>query len=140
MPNRNYEQGARFEREVIARYKADGAACIRASGSHGLFDVVAIYPGNLSVFTQCKVTKSESHAESLLKKFQENPPLPAGFYIQVLEVKIPRKGTRSVIIPAKTPTAPVDLCANDCLCDLCRAARAVIESAAKDLRKHGPIR
>jgi Holliday junction resolvase len=41
MPN-HYAKGARIERRVCKQLEADGYYCIRAAGSHGGFDVVAL--------------------------------------------------------------------------------------------------
>lgn len=100
MPNRRYQAGTRWEREIIKFYEKDGAVCTRAAGSHSPFDVIAVYPANRVALIQCKVTKYEANAERLCRKFRENPPLPVGHYVQVLEVKITRKGRVGVVIDA----------------------------------------
>ena len=106
MANRKYEQGTRFEREVIKDYEAMGWHCIRASGSHGAFDVVAIHSDNYIHLIQCKVTKDEKLADRMLVNFYKNPPLPRGRYVQRMHVKIPRKGTHiTIVLPAKNPPA-----------------------------------
>ena len=58
--NRNYERGVRFERQLMADFKKEGYNVIRASGSHGLFDIVAFHFDNRHIrFIQCKVKKDK---------------------------------------------------------------------------------
>lgn len=101
MPNKNYEKGVRFEREIIKALKENGATCLRTAGSHGFADIVVITPLKTIEFIQAKVTESETTAERMLKKFREAPPLghdlPAKVH-QSLYVKVDRKGFRSVTV------------------------------------------
>ncbi len=49
MPNRNYERGYRFEREIVKRCKFAGALFVaRGAGSHGS-DIIAVFPHGTSV-------------------------------------------------------------------------------------------
>lgn len=100
MPNRKYEQGARFEREVMKEYEQCGWHVIRASGSHGFFDLVAIPPfkeGFIHLI-QCKVSKSEDVAERLCQKFKKASPWPKGNYVQLLKAKVLRKHVKTVLV------------------------------------------
>lgn len=57
MPNKNYIRGVRWEREVMAELKAldQQAIIMRASGSHGEYDVMAYLPSLGQIFLiQCK--------------------------------------------------------------------------------------
>lgn len=45
MPNKNYQRGTRFERQLVNALKACGATATRSAGSHGKFDVVAHVEG-----------------------------------------------------------------------------------------------
>lgn len=40
-PNKNYQRGTRFERELVNALKACGAHACRSAGSHGTWDVSA---------------------------------------------------------------------------------------------------
>lgn len=43
----NYRRGYTFERAVAADLTKDGYLCVRAGGSHGVADVVALKPGQV---------------------------------------------------------------------------------------------
>jgi hypothetical protein len=101
--NRNYQAGVRFEREIVHEREAQGEIALRTAGSRGFADVVAIVPGVAVDFVQCKVTKSEAQANRLCEQFKKDPPLPLGPYRQVLEVKVVRKGRKTVIIERASP-------------------------------------
>lgn len=91
MPNPNYERGVRFEREVMTELEARGYAVIRASGSHGQFDVVGYRSDRPVELVQCKVLKkgSKTEADRMTRNFALNPPLePSKYFHQVLEVKV----------------------------------------------------
>lgn len=53
--NLNYARGASFERLVGAKLAADGYRVLRAAGSHGKADVIALKRGQV-VLVQCKLT------------------------------------------------------------------------------------
>jgi hypothetical protein len=46
---------------------------IRASGSHGEFDVIAYKPRS-TLFIQCKRVETQVQADKLAKDFRANPP------------------------------------------------------------------
>ena len=76
MPNRNYERGVRWERKLKKQLEAKGCTVLRTAGSHGFADLVSIDPyGNVN-FIQCKIVKTRSMANSIIKKFQKYLPLP----------------------------------------------------------------
>lgn len=53
----NYARGAAFERRVVAKLEAAGWLCVRAAGSHGVADVVALrgtYNGTRVMLIECK--------------------------------------------------------------------------------------
>jgi len=47
----NYSRGANFERRVVAWYEEQGAEVIRSAGSHGLCDVIALFPTHIILNT-----------------------------------------------------------------------------------------
>lgn len=51
----NYSRGARFERKVAESLRADGFWVLRAAGSHGKADLIALKPGQV-VLVQCKLS------------------------------------------------------------------------------------
>jgi Holliday junction resolvase len=59
--NKLYNKGIRFEREVVAIFKAAGWDAIRSAGSHSPYDVILIKKTELNkkilfvAFVQCKV-------------------------------------------------------------------------------------
>ena len=65
MPNKNYERGVRFEREVMEIFKEKGYIPIRTAGSHSPFDVILVKTtkGMKRIahvaFVQCKTKKEK---------------------------------------------------------------------------------
>lgn len=53
-PNRNYQRGTRFERELVTVLKDLGCEATRSAGSHGKWDVCAVAT---DMTTACKVNK-----------------------------------------------------------------------------------
>ena len=53
LPNKRYVAGSNFERRVKKEYAARGWLSIRAAGSHGIVDVVAV-KGGIIELVQCK--------------------------------------------------------------------------------------
>ena len=90
MSNKNYQKGVRFERERKAYYENLGRCVIRASGSHGKFDLVCIDDGRgVVTLIQCKVTNEMGTARRLLDSFRDNPPCrPMKNIHQTMEVKV----------------------------------------------------
>ena len=70
MPNRNYLKGRAFEYRVKKFLEDMGFTVIRASGSHGKYDICAFYRnGNksLSLLIQCKSMKGKSNVNNVYK-------------------------------------------------------------------------
>jgi hypothetical protein len=59
MPNKNYIRGRVKEYEAIKMLQDSGFTCIRASGSHGLFDLIG-WNENEVRFIQCKREKKRT--------------------------------------------------------------------------------
>ncbi len=78
-------------------FKERGYVVIRASGSRGPFDVVAIKELCPALFIQCKVSREEAVAKRLMDSFRHNPPLiPCASYRQRLMVKVVGEGIRAI--------------------------------------------
>ena len=97
MPNRNYIRGRAFEYERMKYWRETmGAdAVIRASGSHGIFDLIVFRKAHVTG-VQCKLTEDIQQAKRLLAAFRTSPPLAtSSHYHQCLEVKV--KGSKEVL-------------------------------------------
>jgi Holliday junction resolvase len=55
MPNRNYQRGRAFEYRVKRYLEAEGYFVVRAAGSKGCADLVAIRKGYAPELVQCKL-------------------------------------------------------------------------------------
>ncbi len=62
MSNRNYVNGANFERKVKAELENAGYLCFRTAGSHGVADVIAVEFGSV-MLVQCKISNKISKDE-----------------------------------------------------------------------------
>lgn len=89
MTNSNYVSGRRFEYQVKDEYEESGYTVIRASGSHGPYDLVALHPSGQVILIQCKVVKNEAAALNLKRHWE--PHFTPAAYNQVLAVKIKGK-------------------------------------------------
>ena len=87
MPNKNYIAGRAFEYATMRDYEKRGFDCIRASGSHGEFDVIAYALGRKPVFIQCKKVESRSTGNLLVDRFVETTE-PCLWYHQCMRVKV----------------------------------------------------
>lgn len=87
MPNKNYRAGRAFEYEVMNIYRELGYAVIRASGSHGEYDVIAYKPSERPKFIQCKRVGTEVQGKALAKEFQKIT-VPSKYYTQIMAIKI----------------------------------------------------
>lgn len=94
MPNRNYIAGRNFEYATMRTWEKSGFKCIRASGSHGEYDVIAYRLHHYPVFLQCKVVTTEAEANRLIKAWKEDTR-PSKTYCQFLTIKI--KGSTKAI-------------------------------------------
>ncbi len=54
---KGYRKGAKFEREVADCLKYMGADTTRSAGSHTVKDVVAVFPGPVVWYVQCRTTR-----------------------------------------------------------------------------------
>ena len=95
-PNTNYLAGRRMEYERKYHYESLGQSVIRASGSHGEWDLVAKdWSRGIVTHIQCKLVSTEAAATRLLARFREAPPhIPQPNCHQRLEVKI--KGSKEI--------------------------------------------
>lgn len=105
MPNANYQRGRRLEWEVKRDLEAEGFLVMRASGSHGLFDLIAIKEHeDLTVdvrLIQCKVTKNKKTITKLLKDFESTLPFSQENFSQHLVVKITGEGGYTYYTPER---------------------------------------
>lgn len=68
MPNKNYLRGVAKERAAKKELEEQGAIVTRASGSHGVFDLVAFFPDR-TLAIQCK--RFEEFDKSTVKETME---------------------------------------------------------------------
>lgn len=95
-PNKNYVQGRNFEYKRRKHYEHEKYHVIRASGSHGKFDLIALDGARPTLAIQCKRVTTEGEADALLEKFRCDPPLTPSKYIkQILDVYV--KQTRTTV-------------------------------------------
>ncbi len=59
VPNIQYIRGRNTEYKAMRELEAEGYTCLRASGSHGVFDVIAWKETDI-LFIQCKREKTNS--------------------------------------------------------------------------------
>lgn len=71
MPNRNYQRGIRFEREVKASLEAQGYTVVRSAGSRSIVDLTAFTPYNI-LMIQCKSSKNEMTKRQIRSLFKES--------------------------------------------------------------------
>ena len=67
MSNKNYVNGANFERKVKKELENEGYLCFRTAGSHGVADVIAILGGR-TLLVQCKISNKISKDERVKLK------------------------------------------------------------------------
>lgn len=96
MPNPNYKAGRRLEYEVKDLWEAQGFLTIRASGSHGAYDIIGFRWDRKPAFIQCKRVSTEGQRNTLLKKFKQTTP--SEYYHQVLAVKVKGKSLETFTI------------------------------------------
>jgi Holliday junction resolvase len=65
MPNSNRQRGDYLERQTRAALRAHGWIVVRAAGSLGVADIVALRAGNTPLLVSCKVTGQVARAERL---------------------------------------------------------------------------
>lgn len=89
MPNANYQRGVRWERTIMAQYKAEGFSCSRTAGSHSSWDVIAVKDNHPVCLIQAKCLKTgtKKQAETMIEKFRAAPPLISSpYYFQIMLV------------------------------------------------------
>jgi hypothetical protein len=91
MPNSNYRAGRRIEYEVKKVWEQHDYKVIRASGSHGEYDLIAYRQDRKPEFIQCKRVTTEAQADKLLTEFKKET-IPSGHYHQGMWIKV--KGQR----------------------------------------------
>lgn len=102
MPNSNYNRGRRFEWELKRELEDDGFLVTRASGSHGVFDLIALkeHHGEPETWLiQCKVTKNKKSIPQLIKEFESALPFSQKAYTQKLAIKITGEGSYTYHVP-----------------------------------------
>lgn len=90
MPNKNYLTGVRLERARKKFWEESGFVVIRASGSHGAFDLVAlpkVNTGTKAAAIQCKRVSTDAEAHSLANKWLRGPKLTSQHEILEIQVK-----------------------------------------------------
>lgn len=81
MPNKNYLKGRRLEYKAKKELEADGWIMLRASGSHGFFDLAGIHPDlQGTIWLQLKGTNEPSAVDRLIKEFKDTLPVPESPY------------------------------------------------------------
>ncbi len=70
MPNKNYREGAQFEREIRKYFEAKGFIAARSAGSHGLFDIWAT-DGSQLWLVQAKKNGNKKYAEKVMASIME---------------------------------------------------------------------
>jgi Holliday junction resolvase-like predicted endonuclease len=77
MPNKNYRKGRAAEYLLKHQLEREGFLVIRASGSHGEFDLIAAHRETGFIrFIQVKSTNREQRTSALQGKFAARLPLP----------------------------------------------------------------
>ena len=61
----NYDKGARQENQLKKIKEAEGAYVMRSAGSHGAFDIIAVYPDRVELI-QVKTLGQKVDTEKLL--------------------------------------------------------------------------
>lgn len=87
MSNKNYVAGAAFERATQKAWERRGYSTIRASGSHGLYDVVAFSCDRKPEMIQCKRCTTEAEAARLMRNFKK-VTIPSLYFHQSMAVKV----------------------------------------------------
>ena len=99
MSNRKYISGRNFEYKIKQELEEDGFTVIRASGSHGVYDLVGFkyLPRSNRVVVrciQCKVTSS-NNANGLKKEFVSSVPFDVDSAIIEQQLAVKTKGHKN---------------------------------------------
>lgn len=96
--NSNYKRGARLEYEIIDTLTEQGYRCMRAAGSHGFADVIAVSDKEAR-FIQAKTTETEFAISRYRKDIDKFVNVVLSDQVtKELWVKIMRKGTTKILI------------------------------------------
>lgn len=87
MPNANYRRGRYFEYSRKHFYEEQKYIVIRAAGSHGRWDLIAIRDGDKPLLIQCKVVQTEKQAEHEIAEFVRGA-LKDGPYHEIIDVYV----------------------------------------------------
>lgn len=68
--NRNYVKGRAYEYKIATIFRRKGYYVIRAAGSHGSADLVAVKKGQRAIFIQCKKGTGNVDMEEHNKMFR----------------------------------------------------------------------
>jgi len=93
MPNRNYRNGRNFEYQIMRNLEKEKYICIRAAGSHGVFDVIA-YPkefGLPTIWIQAKksqlgIANIETYFQKDIEKIRQLPFLANNEFYLYLKI------------------------------------------------------
>ena len=99
MPNSNYIKGRSFEYQVKKDFEADGYLVMRASGSHGIFDLACFCQAGSTYLIQCKVTNDKKTINNLKKEFCKVKPFDQSVYTQALAIKVTGTKEYTLYIP-----------------------------------------
>lgn len=96
MPNKNYRRGVAIERKVKDFLENIGYTVIRAAGSHGVYDIIAINTNTPTEPVRCIQVKRAPTVIGArrIKARHQFPPMQSGFqaYQQELWIWVDRKG------------------------------------------------
>lgn len=91
----SYRKGAKLEYVVKSKFEKEGYYVVRSAGSHGIADLVAIYPplfyhlGNKVILVQCSVKpKSNSEINKLLSLCSRLRTVPCLAFKENHKIKI----------------------------------------------------
>jgi hypothetical protein len=88
MPNLHYQAGRRQEYVVKRKYERGGAWTMRAAGSKGEWDIIALRRDTPDVcLIQVKRVKLPAEAKRMIAAFRKHPPDPEP-YRRILEIYI----------------------------------------------------
>jgi len=93
MPNKNYLSGRRFEYQLKKDLESQGWLVTRASGSHGVYDLIALREseqGPQVALFQCKVCKTDK-VNPIIKKVRETLIFKPESFSQFAAIKITGK-------------------------------------------------
>lgn len=69
MPNSKYRRGATTEYRIMKQLEEEGYTCTRSSGSHGMWDIVAINSKEVKLIQAKRVKKGKYYKDESLDPF-----------------------------------------------------------------------